>query len=202
MASSGRGGRQVWQDQTGRFYYYDPRTNEIVYSDGTRVPYTAQPTANIPRTNAGAARQLPANNFSTQPYNQQYTTSPPTRAGQTQGIQNVSRQLRNVSIAASPVPVASGPSHAAGQPIDGADVVRNPLIWGAPPRRFSFRPEIQRGLLDPGNLILVAVVQLSTDNSRIQGARSAWKVLPSWQGTCLHMHLARVQVIDRLSRCS
>jgi hypothetical protein len=184
MASSGQGGPPVFQDQAGRFYHYDTRTNEIVYLNGTRVPYTAQPTSNIPRSGTVAARQLPANNFSAQPYNQRYTTSPPTRAGQS--VQNVSRQLQNVSIAASPAPVTSTSSHAAGRPIDGAEVVRNPLIRGAPPRKISFRPEIRRGLLDPGNSPFAAIVRLLADNSRLQGARSAWKVLPSWQGTCLH----------------
>ncbi|GAB7326379.1 hypothetical protein MBLNU13_g10410t2 [Cladosporium sp. NU13] len=143
MASSS--GRPVWTDQrTGRTFYYDQQTNEYVFSDGSRVlaaSQPAQPAVNVPRTVAtGAVRQLPANVFSSQPYNQQYTSSPPIASGSS--LQNVTQQLRNVKIAQPSAPVIP---YAAGRPIDGADVVRN--VLGA--RRVSLPPTVQTRLLDP-----------------------------------------------------
>lgn len=181
MASSGR---QFWDNQTGRYFTYDQQTNEVIYSDGSRVRYHSQPTANVPRTVAGAAQQLPANNFSAQNYNQQYTSSPPTGAGQ--GNQNVARQFQNLSIATPSASTAPTLTRATGRAIDGAEVVRNPQIRGAPPRRVSFSPAIQRGLLDPGSLLSVAAVELSADTSRIQGARPTGEVFRSRQGMVSH----------------
>lgn len=142
MASSS--GHSVFTDQrTGRTFYYDQQTSEFVYSDGSRVP-AAQPAVNVPRTAAsGAVRQLPVNGFSPQPYNQQYTTSPPMASGS--NLQSVTQQLRNVKIAQ---PSAPAIPYAAGRPIDGADVVRNPPVQGS--RRVSWSPTVQSRLLDPG----------------------------------------------------
>ena len=143
MASSSV--RSVGTDR--RTSYYDQQTNEIVYPDGSRAPavsQSTQPAVNVPRTAAtSAVRQLPANAFSSQPYNQQYTSSPPIASGSS--LQNVTQQLRNVQIA-QPSPLAI--PYAAGRPIDGADVVRNPPVTGA--RRVSFAPRVQNRLLDPG----------------------------------------------------
>ena len=146
MASSG--GRPVWTEQgTGRTFYYDQQTSEYVLSDGRRVPAAsqpAQPAVDVPRTaTTGAARQLPANVFSSQPYGHQYTSSPPIASGPS--LQNVTQQLRNVTIA---LPSAPAIPYAAGGPIDGADVVRNPPVRDA--RRVSFGPTVQSRLLDPG----------------------------------------------------
>lgn len=182
MASSGR---QFWDNQTRRYFTYDQQTNEVIYSDGTRVRYASQPAVNVPRTVAGAAQQLPANNFSTQPYNQQYTSSPPAGAGQ--GIQNLSRQLQNLSIATPSASTAPTLTRAAGRAIDGAEVVRNPQIRGAPPRRVSFSPAIQRGLLDPGSLLSVVGVKLSADGSRVQGAGPTGELFRSRQGMVSHI---------------
>jgi hypothetical protein len=146
MASSS--GRSVFTDQrTGRTFYYDQQTSEFVFSDGSRVPAAsqpAQPAANVPRTAAsGAVRQLPVNVFSPQPYNQQYTSSPPIASGS--NLQSATQQLRNVKIAQ---PSAPAIPYAAGRPIDGADVVRNPPIRGS--RRVPWSPTVQSRLLDPG----------------------------------------------------
>jgi hypothetical protein len=150
MASSN--GRPVWTDtRTGRTFFYDQQSGEIVFSDGSRVPAAsqfAQPAANVPRTATGAVRQLPANAFSSQPYNQQYTNSPPIASGSS--VQNVTQQLQDVNIAQPSTSAKSAIPYAAGRPIDGAEVVRNPPVRGTPPRRFSFTPTVQNRLLDPG----------------------------------------------------
>jgi hypothetical protein len=148
MASSG--GRPVWQDpRTGRTFHYDPQTNEVVYSDGSRVSASSQfnqPAPNVPRTGTGAVRQLSASTFSPQPYNQQYTSSPPVAAGAS--VQKVTRQLQNVGIAQPAAATTSTLPSAAGRAIDGAEVVRNPPIRGS--RRYPFEPKVQNRLLDRG----------------------------------------------------
>lgn len=144
-------GRSFWDSQTGRYFTYDQQTNELVYSDGTRV---------------------------------RYTSPPPTGAGQ--GIQNVSRQFQNLSVATPSASTAPTSVLAAGRAIDGAEVVRNPQVRGVPPRRVPFSPAIQRGLLDPGNLLSVAAVKFLADNSRIQGARPTGEVFRSRQGRISH----------------
>lgn len=90
--------------------------------------------------------------------------------------------IQNVSIAAPSAPTAPVIPYAAGRAVDGTEVVRDPQIRGAPPRRVSFLPAVQRGLLDPSMLFFVAIVNSSADKSRLQGARSACKVLRSRQG--------------------
>jgi len=179
----------LWTDpQTGRTFYLDQQTSELVYSDGSRVPASSrfpQPAPNVPRTSTGAVRQLSANAFSPQPYNQQYTSSPPVATGPS--VQNVARHLQNVSIAKPAVPTTSISPYAVGGPIDGAEVVRNPPIRGAPPRRFSFSPEFQSRLLDPGVFSTAAGGRLLVNDVRLQGPRSAREVLRSRQGMCLQV---------------
>jgi hypothetical protein len=185
MSSSS--GRPVYHDpRTGRSFYYEPRTSEFVYSDGSRVPASsqfAQPAPNVPRTSPGVVQQQSSNTFSNHPYNQQYTSLPPVTAGPS--VQGVTQQFQNVNIAKSFAPNTSTIPYAAGRPIDGAEVVRNPPIRGAPPRRVSFLPEHRNGLLDPGMSKIAASLRYLANNSRLQGARASKGILRSRQGTCL-----------------
>lgn len=152
MASSA--GRQVWTDRrTGRTFHYDQQTGEIVYSDGSRVlaaSQFAQPPANVPRIAIGAVRQQPNNAFSSQPYNQHYTNSPPVASGSS--VQNVTQQLHSLKIVQPSTSAKSAIPNTTGRPIDGAEVLRNPPVRGTPPRRVPFTPTVQNGLLNPGML--------------------------------------------------
>jgi len=181
---------QLWTDpKTGRTCYLDRQTNKLVFLEDNRVPTAprrSQPAPNVPRTSTGAVRQLPANTFPPQSYNQQYTISPPVAAGPS--VQNVTRQLQNVSIAQPSAPTATPIPFAAGRPIDGADVLRNPPIRGAPPRRYSFSPEYHSRLLDPGTFWTAVGSRASTDDIRFQVTGATGQVFRSWKGMQLVVH--------------
>jgi hypothetical protein len=92
-----------------------------------------------------------------------------------------------MGIAKSSAPTTSAIPYAAGRPIDGADVVRNPPVRGAPPRRFSFTPTVQNRLLDPGRLHIAVSARDLAEDTRLQGTRSPKGILRSRQGTYLRI---------------